>query len=283
MKAENRLLIVDGHNLLFQMFFGMPSRIVNKDGKAIQGTLGFVGALLKIIRMTRPTHTVVLFDGEQNNPRRELDADYKANRTDYSNVPDDENPFSQLSDIYKALDFLKIKHCETTVCETDDVIAAYALKYGQSNEIVISSFDSDFFQLINENVKVLRYRGDNTLIYDNALFYEKFNILPQQYADYKSLTGDSADNIKGADKIGPKTAAELLRCYGDLEGVIANCDKIKKPSVKKSVTENAERVRLNYKLIKLDGCAELTFCFDELVYNYNGITTNEVLGAIGVK
>ena len=46
----NRFLIVDGSNLLFQMFFGMPARIVNKQGKAIQGTLGFVGALLKIIR-----------------------------------------------------------------------------------------------------------------------------------------------------------------------------------------------------------------------------------------
>ena len=57
-----RLLIIDGHNLLFQMFFGMPSRIINKDGKAIHGTLGFVGALLKIIKMVNPTHVAVLFD-----------------------------------------------------------------------------------------------------------------------------------------------------------------------------------------------------------------------------
>ncbi len=69
---KNKLLIIDGSNLLFQMFFGMPSRIINKDGKAIQGTLGFVGALLKIIRMTNPTHIAVLFDGECENERREL-------------------------------------------------------------------------------------------------------------------------------------------------------------------------------------------------------------------
>lgn len=55
----NRLLIVDVHNLLFQMFFGMPARIVNNPGKAIQGTLGFVGALLKIIRMVEPTHVSI--------------------------------------------------------------------------------------------------------------------------------------------------------------------------------------------------------------------------------
>ena len=90
----NRFLIVDGSNLLFQMFYGMPSRIVNKRGKAIQGTLGFVGALLKIIRRVEPTHITVLFDGEHENGRSELNADYKANRVDYSLVPEEETPFS---------------------------------------------------------------------------------------------------------------------------------------------------------------------------------------------
>lgn len=155
----NRLLIVDGHNLLFQMFFGMPARIINEQGKTIQGTLGFTGALLKIIRRTEPTHIAVLFDGEHENDRSVLNADYKANRIDYSEVPEENNPFSQLSDVYAALDYLNIKHTETTTCETDDWIAGYALTYGHETEIIISSFDSDFFQLITDNVSVLRYRG----------------------------------------------------------------------------------------------------------------------------
>ena len=90
----DKLLIVDGSNLLFQMFYGMPARIVGADGKAIQGTLGFVGALLKIIRMTAPTHVLVVFDGECENPRRELDEDYKGNRPDYSQLPEEDTPFS---------------------------------------------------------------------------------------------------------------------------------------------------------------------------------------------
>ncbi len=280
---KNRLLIIDGHNLLFQMFFGMPARIINKDGKAIQGTLGFTGALLKIIKMVSPTHVVVLFDGERHNPRTDLDENYKANRIDYDTVSEEENPFLQLSDVYKALDFLGIKHTETTVCETDDVIAAYALKYGNDNEIFISSFDSDFFQLINKNVKILRYRGDNTQIFDCELFKEKFGILPEYYADYKSLTGDSADNIKGADKIGPKTAAVLVNEFNSLESIIANAEKITKPSIKASVINNTERLRLNYKLIKLSDCADLPFALEEIKYAYNGITTNEVLVGIGLK
>ena len=62
-----RLLMIDGSNLLFQMFFGMPARIVNAQGRPIQGTLGFTGALLKIIRQVNPSHMAVFFDGEHEN------------------------------------------------------------------------------------------------------------------------------------------------------------------------------------------------------------------------
>lgn len=278
-----RLLIVDGHNLLFQMFFGMPARIINEQGKAIQGTLGFTGALLKIIRRTEPTHIVALFDGEHENDRSALDADYKANRMDYSEVPDESNPFSQLPDVYAALDYLGIKHTETTTCETDDWISSYALTYGHEMEIIISSFDSDFFQLITDNVSVLRYRGDNTVICTPGYIKEKFGITPSQYADFKSLTGDTSDNIKGADKVGPKTAALLLSEFDTLEKILANTDNIKKPSIKKSIIRNSERLKTNYKLIKLNNTAPLPFLLNELKYNYTGITTNEVLKGIGLK
>lgn len=278
----NRLLIVDGSNLLFQMFFGMPARIVNKQGKAIQGTLGFTGALLKIIRTIKPTHIAVLFDGEHENKRLQLNTEYKTNRPDYSQVPEEENPYSQLPDVYSALDYLGIKHAETTVCETDDWIASYALTYGQTSEIVISSFDSDFFQIITNNVSVLRYRGKNTVICTPDYIKTKFDIEPQQYADFKSLTGDTSDNIKGAEKVGPKTAAHLLNTFGTLDNILLNADKIEKPSIRNSIIKNSERLKTNYKIIKLDNTALLPFALNDLEYNYEGITTNEVLKGIGI-
>ena len=176
MILEKRLLIVDGSNLLFQMFFGMPSRIVNDQGKAIQGTLGFVGALLKVIRKVEPTHVAVLFDGEHENDRASLDSNYKANRVDFSEAPEEENPFSQINDVYAELDFIGIKHTETTTCEPDDLIAGYALSYGREIEIIIASFDSDFFQLITDKVSVLRYRGKNTVICTPEYIKEKLGI-----------------------------------------------------------------------------------------------------------
>lgn len=278
-----RLLIVDGSNLLFQMFFGMPARIINAQGKAIQGTLGFIGALLKIIRTVKPTHVAVFFDGEHENDRTLLDENYKANRIDYGEAPEEENPFSQLGDVYEALDYMDIMHMETTECEADDLIAGYALNVGKETEMVISSFDSDFFQLITERVSVLRYRGEKTIICTPEYIKEKFGVEPSQYADFKSLTGDHADNIKGADKVGSKTATLLLNEYGTLENILKNAENIKKAAVRESVIRNADRLKVNYRLIKLEGNMSLPFEMHELVYCDTGITTNEVLRGIGLK
>jgi DNA polymerase-1 len=279
----NRLLLVDGSNLLFQMFFGMPARITNTQGKAIQGTLGFVGALLKIIRMVQPTHVAVLFDGECANPRTALDNSYKANRADFSQVPEDESPFSQLPDIYAALDFMGIRHAETTDCEADDWMASYAHLSCPDTQVIISSQDSDLFQLIGPDVRILRYRGDKTVVCDADYIRRKFGILPEQYAAFKALTGDPSDNIRGADKIGPKTAAALLNQFADLEDLLVHADRIQKPSIRESVIRYAPRIRTNELLIRLSGNAPIPFPPDALTYSYNGITTAQVLSGTGLR
>ncbi|MDE5547963.1 MAG: 5'-3' exonuclease [Clostridia bacterium] len=277
-----KLLLVDGSNLLFQMFFGMPARIFNRNGKAVHGTIGFVGALLKIIRMTNPTHVAILFDGEHENERAALNTDYKANRIDYSEVPESESPFSQLPDIYAALDRLGVKRAETTVCETDDWMASYVLTYGNDTKIVISSFDSDYFQLLSDNVSVLRYRGAKTAICTPDTLFKQFAITPAQYADFKSLVGDTSDNIKGAEKVGPKTAASLLQKFATLDGVIKNAERIEQPAIRASILRNAERLRTNYKLIKLAGDAALPFSLSELAWHGANPTTTEILTDIGL-
>lgn len=278
-----KLLIVDGSNLLFQMFYGMPARITNAQGKAIQGTLGFVGALLKMIRAVSPTHVFVAFDGECENARTEIDSDYKANRPDYSDVPEEETPFSQLPDIFRALDYLGIRYRETACCEADDWIAGYARRYGVDADVVISSQDSDFFQLITDHVHVLRYRGEQSALCDPAYIRAKLGIDPSRYALYKSLTGDTSDNIRGVEKVGPKTAAALMEQFEDLETLIQRAHEITKPSVRASVTASTDRIRRNYALIALSGEADLPFAVEELAYTYTDVITTQVLAGIGVR
>ncbi len=276
-------LIIDGHNLLFQMFYGMPSRIVNRDGKPIQGIIGFVGALIKIIKQTNPQYVTIVFDGEHENARTGILPEYKQNRIDYSVVAEEENPFSQLPDIYKALEFMGIRFCETVNVEADDVIAGYAHRYGDETEVVIASWDSDFFQLVSDHVRILRYRGKKTMLCDREFVEQKFAVTPAQYADFKAMVGDKADNIKGAEKIGAKTASTLLLQFGGLKEIINHVDAIERKSVRETIVKNKERLMTNYEVIRLSGATQVPFSIEDLRYTYNGLKTMDILQGIGVK
>ena len=277
------MLLVDGSNLLFQMFYGMPARILGENGKPIQGILGFIGALGKIIRAVQPDYIAVLFDGQCENDRKAIDPQYKANRPDYSQVPEEDTPFSQLPDIFRALDAMKIPYAETSCCEADDWIAGYARKFQDQMAVTVVSQDSDFFQLISENVTVLRYRGQNSLFCDRAYIREKLGIQPEQYGDYKSLVGDTADNIRGAEKIGPKTAAELLGQFGSLKDMLNRIEEVKKPSVRESLLQNRERLFRNQRLICLQGSGDLPFTLDSMRYCPDSRTTTQILQAIHLR
>ena len=50
-----RLLIIDGNNLLFQMFYGMPSAVYNEKGWPIHGTIGFISFVIKEIKYLEAT------------------------------------------------------------------------------------------------------------------------------------------------------------------------------------------------------------------------------------
>ncbi len=278
----NKLFLVDGSNLLFQMFYGMPSRIIGKSGKPIHGTIGFMGALLKMIRMVNPTHMLILFDGETRNPRKDIDCDYKANRPDFSAMQEEETPFCQLPDIFNCLEYLGIRYMETSDCETDDVIATYALSLGNQIDMVISSFDSDFFQLITDRVTILRYRGDSSVMCTPQYVEMKLGIAPSLYADYKCLVGDSADNIKGVRGIGPKTAQSLINRFGCLENILSSTQQIENIRMRCAIEESLERLKTNYSLIKLEPTIRLPYVLEQLCYAPKGVTSTQVMRHLNI-
>lgn len=277
-----KLLLVDGSNLLFQMFYGMPARIHGKQGQPVHGTLGFLGALLKVIRMTNPTHAAVFFDGEHENPRTLLDENYKANRPSFGEMSEEDAPFSQLPDIFRCLDYLNIPFLETVDCETDDLVAAYVHAFRESMEVDILSYDSDFFQLISDNVSVLRYRGKLTQRWDKAYLYERLCVEAEQYADYKSLTGDASDNIRGVPHVGPKTAAKLIQRFGSLDTLLEHLEEISQPALRTSLTENRERVIKNKALIRLDGAVPMPFSNASLAYIPTEKTSVQILRELDI-
>ncbi len=203
----NRLLLIDGHNLLFKAFYGVPEKLLS-DGRPVQGIIGFIGILIKIIRKIEPTHILVVFDPEEKPSRTKIYIQYKQNRLNFSDKLDRENPFSQLISIKRALDSLGIKYIEHPGYEADDMIASFSVQ--SDCEVVIASSDTDFLQLVNERIIMFRYHSKKPIFFTEALVKSKYGIDPSLFLEYKSLIGDKIDNIDGLKGIGPKTAIKVL-------------------------------------------------------------------------
>jgi DNA polymerase-1 len=197
-------------------------------------------------------------------------------------MPEDENPFTQLGYIYAALDAMGIRHTEAQGCECDDIVAAYTLTRDGDTEVVISSYDSDYFQLISDKVTVLRYRGDSSTVCDSRYIEAKFATRPETYADCKALFGDSADNIKGLFGIGPKTAAKIISTHGPLEKILEDTSVILEEKHRKLIEDNRDTLRKNLDLIRLDAHAPLPFSLGELEYSASSWGTMDILRRIGV-
>ena len=265
---RGRLLLIDGHNLLFRMFYGMPDNFYTADGVKYNALYGFVCAMDRVMKMIRPTHVFVTFDSPDCGDRRELDADYKANRPDYSEMAPEECPFTQLPAIYAALGRMNVPFAEIHGCEADDVIASYAMTYAGEYDVVIMSTDREYWQLVSEYVSVFNYHGaDSTLVTPHTV-RQKYGVDPAQFADWKCLVGDKSDNIVGVPGVGPKNAAALLGKFGSLEYLMEHADEIERPAIRRAVTEAKERLLLTRKLILLEGNAPLPHPAEDLRLDY---------------
>lgn len=253
----DKLLLVDGHNLLFRMFYGMPDNFYTPAGRRYNAVFGFGSAMKRVLEWIRPTHVLVVFDSEDCGDRRAMDADYKANRPDFSEAEPNDCPFAQLPAIYAMLDRMQIPHREIHGCEADDVIASYAIRCREDYHVVIFSTDRDYWQLVGERVSILNYRGADSTLVTPVTVEQKFGVRPDQFADFKCLVGDTSDNVAGVPGVGPKRAAELLGEYGTTENLLLHMDEIKRPALRKALEESTERIALNKRLICLSGDAPL--------------------------
>jgi len=111
--------------------------------------------------------------------------------------------------------------------------------------------------------------------------FSKYGVLPQYFADYKSLVGDSSDNIRGIRGIGPKTAKKLIDKYGHVEDIASNVDSIENSFIKSLISENADILFANLKLIRLTELITLPFEIDALGFDdYDSYKTMDILKGI---
>ncbi|MEX5630921.1 5'-3' exonuclease H3TH domain-containing protein, partial [Pseudomonas marginalis] len=74
---------------------------------------------------------------------------------------------------------------------------------------------------------------------------------PEQYISIKCLTGDTGDNIKGVDSIGPVRAATLIREYGSAFDIADAIPIASKYKYIQKLNECKDLILLNYQLMDL--------------------------------
>jgi DNA polymerase I len=213
------LLFVDGHNLLFRACFGTPAQIWSRhpdDKRDLTTEFMFFALLRKGINSELPgwPEVIVVFDGQDGSAqRKEADAGYKANRAVDSEAL---KPIRALPAVKAGLDLYAIAWVEIGDAEADDVIATLAASCS-ARDVLIASVDQDYFQLVRDagpgrgSVRVLNTaRRAGSRLTGPAEVRARHGVTPAQFADYRALAGDAADNIPGVHGIGAKTAAALL-------------------------------------------------------------------------
>ncbi|MDI7862877.1 DNA polymerase I [Rhizobiaceae bacterium n13] len=252
MKKSDHLFLVDGSGFIFRAFHALPPLTRKSDGLPVGAVSGFCNMLWKLMTDARdtsvgvtPTHFAVIFDYSSKTFRKEIYDAYKANR---SAPPEELVP--QFGLIREATRAFNLPCIETEGFEADDIIATYArMAEAVGADVTIISSDKDLMQLVSPNVHMYDSMKDKQIGIPDVI--EKWGVPPEKMIDLQALTGDSTDNIPGIPGIGPKTAAQLLAEYGDLDTLLGRASEIKQQKRRESIIANAELARLSRSLVTL--------------------------------
>ncbi|NLS01834.1 DNA polymerase I [Rhizobium sp. P32RR-XVIII] len=266
MKKGDHLFLVDGSGFIFRAFHALPPLTRKSDGLPVGAVSGFCNMLWKLLTDARdtsvgvpPTHFAVIFDYSARTFRKDLFDAYKANR---SAPPDELIP--QFGLIREATRAFNLPCIETEGFEADDIIATYARQAEAAGaDITIVSSDKDLMQLVTPNVHMYDSMKDKQIGIPDVI--EKWGVLPEKMIDLQAMTGDSVDNVPGIPGIGPKTAAQLLQEYGDLDTLLDRAHEIKQEKRRQTILENADKARLSRELVRLRTDVPLELGLDDLV------------------
>ncbi|MFA1675579.1 DNA polymerase I [Rhizobium mongolense] len=266
MKKGDHLFLIDGSGFIFRAFHALPPLTRKSDGLPVGAVSGFCNMLWKLLTDARdtsvgvtPTHLAVIFDYSAKTFRKDLYDAYKANR---SAPPDELIP--QFGLIREATRAFNLPCIETEGFEADDIIATYARQAeGTGADVTIVSSDKDLMQLVTPNVHMYDSMKDKQIGIPDVI--EKWGVPPEKMIDLQAMTGDSVDNVPGIPGIGPKTAAQLLAEYGDLDTLLDRAHEIKQEKRRQAILENADKARLSRELVRLRSDVPLVLGLDDLV------------------
>lgn len=248
-KNTHQLVLVDGSSYLFRAFHGLP-KLTSRAGEPTGAIKGVISMIQKLHDEYQPSHIAIIFDAPGKTFRNDIYSEYKAHRP-----PIDEDLRVQIKPLIQLIESMGYPLIQVSGVEADDVIGTLAKQAVENNmEVLISTSDKDLTQLIDGNTRLIDTMKMAITDYNNvAQRFKVEQLRADQVVDFLGLVGDTADNIPGVPKVGPKTAAKWLAEYGSIEGIVENKNHIG-GKVGEYLRDNIDTLYLSQELaqIKLD-------------------------------
>lgn len=257
MKKKEKLLIVDGNNLLLRAYFKFKNKGFSNGTISTGAIYGFFKILYSNITRFNISEVVIAFDCHRSKLREEVYPEYKQHRKriseDWDQIFKVQFPIIKRILRNMGITYIWDNHGINDM-EGDDYLA---LLYQKNclQEVYLLSSDEDFVQLLEfPNIKIINPSKDMIITSKNCK--EVYGYEPKQAKDMKILCGDSSDNILGLKGVGPKTALKFLEEFGSISSFIASGStqdkKFEKKQLKRVYDRNRLLIDLFYFLTKVD-------------------------------
>ncbi len=228
-----RLLLVDTAGLFFRAFYGMPESD-GRTGMPVNAIRGTCDMFASLVQRFEPTELVACWDDDWRPEfRTRLLPSYKSHRVADAATNTEEIPpglVGQIPLIAALLDAIGVVRVGRPGFEADDVIGTIAAASHGRLPVDIVTGDRDLFQLVDDAqavrvVYVAKGGVRDPEFVDQGVLEAKYGVAHGgAYAELAVLRGDPSDGLPGVAGVGEKTAAALLRQFGDLTGVLAALD-----------------------------------------------------------
>lgn len=247
---ENKLFLVDGHALIFKMYYAfLRHPMINSKGADMSILFGFTKYILELIEKEKPSHLAVAFDPPGGTFRHEMFPDYKGTREETPQLVIDS--LEPLIGICKAL---RIPVLMEKGFEADDVIGSMAKRAEKEGfDVYMVTPDKDYGQLISDHIFQFRpgkASGENELL-DKAKICQKYGInSPEEVIEILTICGDTADNVPGVKGVGEVGAGKLVGKYGTVENIYRHLDELP-PKQREGFISSKGHIELSHKLVTI--------------------------------
>lgn len=247
---EKRLFLIDGHALIFKMYYAfLRHPMINSKGADMSILFGFTKYILELIEREKPTHLAVAFDPPGGTFRHEMYSEYKGTRDETPQLVID--ALEPLTELCKAM---KIPVLMIRGYEADDVIGSMAKRAEKEGfEVFMVTPDKDYGQLISDHI--IQYKpgkagGENELV-DAQKICGKYGISePVQFIEILTICGDASDNVPGVKGVGEVGAGKLIGKYGTVENIYSHLEELT-PKQREAFENARGHIGLSHELVTI--------------------------------